>query len=217
MSFIKLRQIANREGFVLVLSEIPPQVANALRAGGLLGDGETLPAVSSPYGCALEWCEDRLLAEVMTRQEARASADNWLASENRQRADVHPAGFLTSRSSKCRSGDFLIQQGDAGDSLYLLFAGRVTGCTGRPRARSCDYAAWWVTRLWVKWVCIACYPAVRPCAPTSRPWLIACRCRRWSRWRRTIPRLRMPFTNLVIRTLAARLEFANREIASLQR
>ena len=41
MSFIKLRQVADREGFILVLSVIPPQVARALRVGGLLGDGTT--------------------------------------------------------------------------------------------------------------------------------------------------------------------------------
>ena len=33
MSFIKLRQLADREGFVLVLSDIPPQVLHALARG----------------------------------------------------------------------------------------------------------------------------------------------------------------------------------------
>src|SRR5208283_3596618 len=37
MSFLKLRQVADREGFAMVLSAVPPQVERALRAGGLLG------------------------------------------------------------------------------------------------------------------------------------------------------------------------------------
>ena len=63
MSFIKLRQIADREGFVPVLSEVPPQVAHALRVGGLLGDGDNLTCrIFTNTDGALEWCEDKLLA-----------------------------------------------------------------------------------------------------------------------------------------------------------
>ena len=217
MSFIKLRQIADREGFVLVLSEIPPHVEHALRVGGLLGDGNYLTCrVFSNTDGALEWCEDKLLAEIMTREEALASADDWLASEiGSEQMFTQLASYL--ELVECKSGDILIQQGEMGDSLYLLFAGRVTVLFRTPEGTELRLRSMVGHTIVGEMGLYRTLPrgaSVRADQPTVayRMTLHAL-----TQMEKDNPDLAYAFHKLVIRTLAARLDFANREVASLQR
>jgi SulP family sulfate permease len=217
MSFIKLRQIADREGFVLVLSEIPPHVEHALRVGGLLGDGDNLTCrIFANTDGALEWCEDKLLAEIMTREEALASADDWLASEiGSEQKFTRLASYL--EVVECNSGDILIRQGELGDSLYLLFAGRVTVLFRTPEGTELRLRSMVGHTIVGEMGLYRTLPrgaSVRADQPTVayRMTLPAL-----TQMEKDDPDLAYAFHKLVIRTLAARLDFANREVASLQR
>jgi SulP family sulfate permease len=217
MSFIKLRQIADREGFVLVLSEVPPHVEHALRVGGLLGDGNNLTCrVFTNTDGALEWCEDRLLAEIMTREEAQAAADDWLASEiGSEQKFTRLASYL--EVVECKSGDILIRQGELGDSLYLLFAGRVTVLFRTPEGTELRLRSMVGHTIVGEMGLYRTLPrgaSVRADQPTVayRMTLNAL-----TQMEKDDPDLAYAFHKLVIRTLAARLDFANREVASLQR
>jgi SulP family sulfate permease len=217
MSFIKLRQIADREGFVLVLSEIPPHVDHALRVGGLLGDGNNLTCrVFTNTDGALEWCEDQLLSEIMTRDEAQAAADDWLASEiGSDRMFTRLTSYL--EVVECKSGDILIRQGELGDSLYLLFAGRVTVLFRTPEGTELRLRSMVGHTIVGEMGLYRTLPrgaSVRADQPTIayRMTLDAL-----TQMEKDDPDLAYAFHKLVIRTLAARLDFANREVASLQR
>jgi SulP family sulfate permease len=217
MSFIKLRQIADREGFDLVLSEIPPHVAHALQVGSLLGDGENFTCrVFTNTDGALEWCEDKLLAEIMTREEALASADDWLASEiGSEQMFTRLASYL--ELVECKSGDILIRQGETGDSLYLLFAGRVTVLFRTPAGTELRLRSMVGHTIVGEMGLYRALPrgaSVRADQPT-----IAYRMTQQSltQMEKNDAELAYAFHKLVIRTLAARLDFANREVASLQR
>ncbi len=217
MSFIKLRQIADREGFILVLSEIPPHVAHALGAGGLLGDGDNLTCrVFTNTDGALEWCEDRLLAETTTRDEARVSADNWLASEiGSEPMFARLASYL--EVVECNSGDFLIRQGEAGDSLYLLFAGRVTvlfQTLEGTELRLRSMVGHTIVGEMGLYRMLPRGASVRADQPTVAYRMSV---QALTQMEKDDPQLAYAFHKLVIRTLAARLDFANREIASLHR
>ena len=217
MSFIKLRQIADREGFVLVLSEVPPHVEHALRVGGLLGNGDNLTCrIFANTDGALEWCEDRLLAEIMTRDEALTSADDWLASEiGSEQMFTRLASYL--EVVECKSGDILIRQGELGDSLYLLFAGRVTVLFRTPEGTELRLRSMVGHTIVGEMGLYRTLPrgaSVRADQPTVayRMTLHAL-----TQMEKDDPELAYAFHKLVIRTLAARLDFANREVASLQR
>ncbi len=217
MSFIKLRQIADRESFDLVLSEIPPHVAHALQVGGLLGDGENFTCrVFTNTDGALEWCEDKLLAEIMTREEALASADDWLASEiGSEQMFTRLASYL--ELVECKSGDVLIRQGETGDSLYLLFAGRVTVLFRTPvgtELRLRSMVGHTIVGEMGLYRALPRGASVRADQPT-----IAYRMTQQAltEMEKNDAELAYAFHKLVIRTLAARLDFANREVASLQR
>jgi SulP family sulfate permease len=217
MSFIKLRQMADREGFVLVLSEVPPAVAHALRVGGLLGDGYDLTCRTfSNIDGALEWCEDRLLEEIMTREEALTSADKWLAQEiGGQDLFARLASYL--EVVECVPGDILIRQGDAGDCLYLLYAGRVTVLLRTPEGvdlRLRSMVGHTIVGEMGLYRTLPRGASVRADQPT-----IAYRLTQeaMAQMEEDDPALAYAFHKLVIRTLATRLDFANREVASLQR
>jgi SulP family sulfate permease len=216
MSFVKLRQIADREGFVVVLSAVPPQVEVALRAGGLLGDGDNSTCrVFQNIDSALEWCEDRLLTEIMTREEALGSAEEWLARE------IGSAPLFARLASylevvEYQPGDILIQQGDAADSLYLLYAGRVTVLFHTPEGADLRLRSMVGHTIVGEMGLYRTLPrgaSVRADQPT-----IAYRLSReaMTQMEQDDPTLAYAFHKLVIRTLAERLDFANREAASLQ-
>lgn len=217
MSFIKLRQVADREGFVLVLSEIPPQVSHALRVGGLLGDGNNLTCrVFTNTDGALEWCEDKLLAEIMTREVALTSADKWLSEEiGGEQMFARLASYL--EVVECQPGDILIRQGDAGDSLYLLYAGRVTVLFRTPEGTDLRLRSMVGHTIVGEMGLYRTLPrgaSVRADQPTIAYRLSL---EAMTQMEQDDPTLAYAFHKLVIRTLAARLDFANREVASLQR
>jgi SulP family sulfate permease len=217
MSFLKLRQVADREGFALVLSDVPPTVAHALRVGGLLGDGDNLTCrVFTNIDGALEWCEDQLLAEIMTREEALTSADKWLTEEiGGEEMFARLASYL--EVVECKPGDILIQQGDVGDSLYLLYAGRVTVLLRTPEGTDLRLRSMVGHTIVGEMGLYRTLPrgaSVRADQPTIAYRLSL---EAMTQMEQDDPTLAYAFHKLVIRTLATRLDFANREVASLQR
>jgi SulP family sulfate permease len=216
MSFVKLRQIADREGFVVVLSAVPPQVERALHDGGLIGDGDNSTCRVFPnIDSALEWCEDKLLTEIMTREEALGSADEWLAREiGSEPLFARLASYL--EVVEYQPGDMLIRQGDAADSLYLLYAGRVTVLFRTPEGTDLRLRSMVGHTIVGEMGLYRTLPrgaSVRADQPT-----VAYRLSReaMTRMEQDDPTLAYAFHKLVIRTLAERLDFANREAASLQ-
>ena len=210
MSLIKLGQIAKRKGFDVVLAAVPPQVARGLRAGGL--DWSVFPDTDT----ALEWCEEKLLAEVTTGDDGRQSADNWLASEIGNE-ELLPRFVSYLDLIEYKAGDYLIRQGDAGDSLYLLFAGRATVLLRTAQGAEVRL------RTMVGHTIVGemgLYRALpRGASVRADQMTIAYRMSSEALTKMEIedPALAYAFHKLVIRTLAARLDFANREVAGLRR
>ncbi len=121
----KLWNLAEREGFIIAVSSLPPAVEKALRSGGLLHPRDKVGKVFPDLDAALEWCEDSLLAERAGDDAAMRSADEWLAREigGHELSDRLPP-YL--ERLEFEAGDTLFAQGAAAEELFLLFAGRVT-------------------------------------------------------------------------------------------
>jgi SulP family sulfate permease len=152
----------------------------------------------------------------MTREEALTSADNWLASEiGSEPMFARLASYL--EVVECQSGDMLIRQGELGDSLYLLFAGRITVLFRTPEGTDLRLRSMVGHTIVGEMGLYRTLPrsaSVRADQPT-----IAYRMslQALTQMEKDDPELAYAFHKLVIRTLAARLDFANREVASLQR
>jgi SulP family sulfate permease len=216
MSLVKLRQIAESKGFQVVLAEVPPHVEQALRIGGLIGSGALACPVFRDTDSALEWCEEKLLAEMETHESTAESADNWLSLEIGNE-ELLPRLVSYLDLVEYKTGDLLIRQGDPGDSLYLLFAGRATVILRTQQGAELRLRSMIGHTIVGEMGLYRSSPrgaSVRADQPT-----IAYRLSReaMARMENEDPALAHAFHKLVIRTLAARLDFANREVAGLRR
>ena len=219
LSLIKLRHLAEREDFMIVLSGLSRGVARSLQLGGFLAANpvtdsrcQVFPDVDS----ALEWCEDQLLSELMTRDEARRSADEWLAAEiGSDELFKRLVSYL--ETVEHGPGEYLFRQGDAADSLSLLVSGRVTivfrtqeGAEVRLRSivRHTIVGEMGLYRASLRGASVIVdQPAI----------VYRLSAEALAQMEEDEPRLAYAFHKFVIRILAARLDFANREVASLQR
>jgi SulP family sulfate permease len=155
----------------------------------------------------------------MTHESYEASlksADDWLAVEI---GDEQMLPRLISYLDliEYKKGDFLIRQGEAGDSLYLLFAGRATVLYRTLQGAELRLRSMVGHTIVGEMGLYRVLPrgaSVRADQPT-----IAYRISReaMTKMERDDPALAYAFHRLVIRTLATRLDFANREIAGLRR
>jgi sulfate permease, SulP family len=217
MSLVKLRQTADRNGFVVVLSSVPPQVERVLRAGGLLDVGGGSGCFVYPdIDSALEWCEDQLLSEIVTRVQAFQSADEWLIAEIGG-AELFTRLLAYLEMIEWKAGDFLILQGDAGNGLYLLCAGRATVLYRAPNGTDLRLRSMVGHTLVGEMGIYRGLPrgaSVRADQPTVAYRMSG---EAMARMEQDDPALAYAFHRLVIRTLASRLDFANREVAGLRR
>jgi SulP family sulfate permease len=216
LSLIKLRQFAERENFVIVVSGLPPVIERTLRAGGFLPTADDpLCRIFPDIDAALEWCEDRLLAENAGRGEAVRSADEWLSREIGSLAlFARLVSYL--ELMEFAPGQKLFDQGDTADSLYLIYVGRVTILYRPPdghviRLRSMAHHT------------VVGEMGLYRSAPRGAEVMVdeptvVYRLTREAmlQMEEDDPSLAYAFHKFVIRTIAARLDFANREIAGLQ-
>jgi SulP family sulfate permease len=152
----------------------------------------------------------------MTREETLGSADEWLTR------DIGSAPLFARLASylkvvKYQPGDLLIQQGDAADSLYLLYAGRVTVLLRTPEGADLRLRSMVGRTIVGEMGLYRALPrgaSVRADQPTIAYRLSL---EAMTRMEHDDPTLAYAFHKMVIRTLAERLDFANREVASLQR
>jgi SulP family sulfate permease len=224
MSLCRLRQIAGRKGFAVVLSGVPPAVKSTLEVAGLIDQrkNSSVPADPPPWlifpdtDSALEWCEEKLLEEVTTQDEEPDSADNWLALEIGNE-ELLPRLVAYLDLMNYQTGDYLIRQGEAGDSLYLLFAGRATVVLQTPQGAELRLRTMVGHTIVGEMGLYRALPrgaSVRADQPTIAYRMSA---EAMARMEREDPELAHAFHRLIIRTLAARLDFANREVAGLRR
>jgi sulfate permease, SulP family len=121
----KLWNFAEREGFVIALSSVPPAVEKALRNGGMLGANDQVAKLFPDLDAALEWCEDSVIARHINSDVAIRSADEWLEREiGAPELFRRLVSYL--KQFEFATGDYVFEQGAAGDALYLLCAGRVS-------------------------------------------------------------------------------------------
>jgi SulP family sulfate permease len=219
LSLVKLRHLAERERIQIALSALPPAVLKALRLGRFLEEEGVEDAICKLFpnlDAALEWCEDRLLEERMTREEALRSADEWLAREIGGIALFKQfVSYL--EVVEYAPGERLFGQGDPADCLNLLYSGRVTIVYRTPEGAELRLRS--IVRHTIVGEMGLYRSLARGASVVADEATIAYRLSReaLAQIEEDNPPLAYAFHRFVIRTLASRLDFANREVASLQR
>lgn len=217
MSLVKLSRFAEREGFLIAASSVPRNVEEVLRRGGLFASGGSGSwTLFHDLDAALEWSEERVLGDLMSSKEALRSTDEWLTREIGSRELFRDfASYL--ETQEYAAGDTLFTQNAPADSLVLLHSGRVSvifrGLDGREiRLRSM------VQQTMVGEMGLYRTRPRGASVSVDRPTVVyTLTAEALEQIEQDNPPLAYAFHKFVIRTLADRLDFANREIAGLEK
>jgi len=217
MTLVKLRHFAEREGFDLVLADLPPNVARSLEKGGFLNEsGPNFCRIFPNLDAALEWCEDKLLSRALKSDEGLHSIEEWLRAELGAPEMVELLkGYLT--LMELRPGDFVFQQGDPGDGLFLLSSGRVTILFHTPAGQEVRLRSMLGHTLLGEMGLYRAMPRGASVLVDEPTVVYRLSKEAIERMEREQPQLAHAFHRFVVRMLASRLDFANREVAGLQR
>ena len=212
-----MRHLAEQGQFKLVFSSLPPGVERSLRKGGLLEEGDDpFCRIFPDLDAALEWSEDLLLHTSEARNTRERTTDEWLKAELGDDALFDAfLSYLTIR--EMAPGDVIFTQGETGDSLYLLSSGRVTILLRAGEGKELRLRSMLGHTLLGEMGVYRGAPrgaSVVVDQPTTVYQLTHAEIRRMETEN---PTLAHAFHKFVIRTLASRLDFANREVAALQR
>ena len=127
LSFIRLVQVAERDGFTVVASGGSEAVRGALRRGGVDGAGELAIRFDQDIERGLAWCENALLKEIAP--EIGTTPVRGLEALVRSiLRDADEADRLTSYFQRLEfaAGDLLITQGAPSDDIYFIEQGRAS-------------------------------------------------------------------------------------------
>jgi sulfate permease, SulP family len=217
MTLLKLRHFAEREGFDLVLSDLPPNVARSLEKGGFLNEsGASFCRVFPNLDAALEWCEDRLLANALHGDEGRRSVDEWLRAElGAPEMAERLKDYLT--MIELQPGDYVFRQGESGDGLFLLSSGRVTILLHTPDGQEIRLRSMLGHTLLGEMGLYRAMPRGASVLVDEPTVVFRLSREAIERMEAEQPQLAHAFHRFVVRMLASRLDFANREVAGLQR
>jgi SulP family sulfate permease len=124
-SFVRLKQLADANGFVIILTDINPAIkAQLARAGLQDGDSNIRFFPSMDYG--MEWCESKMLLEeggssIIRAGSLRAQLRKLFSSN----ADVDKfMGYLEKQI--VQEYHIVIQRGDEPDCMYFVDSGHLT-------------------------------------------------------------------------------------------
>lgn len=123
--FDKLKNLADRHGIHLLLSNVLPHLQPVLEDGGIVELTCGRPSLFDDLDHALEWCENALLADADLLDSGRVTVEEQLAEhamiESRDLSALH--SYLERIETSV--GDVVFEQGDESDALYFIEAGRV--------------------------------------------------------------------------------------------
>ena len=126
MSFVKLRQFAEKRGLSLVFAQQNDQVGMVLERAGFVGAEGATWRSAPDLDHALEWSENRLLAklEVETSAKPRSLMADLAEDLGEPLLVARMMSFVETLSIP--AGTVVLQQGSAAHDLFILDSGQVT-------------------------------------------------------------------------------------------
>jgi SulP family sulfate permease len=215
-SLTKLRNFCTRQGTTLVYASLSKANHAALERGALFG-GSGRQAVFADVNLALAWCEDRLLERAELNEDTGvAGFEAWLQAQLGADARVADLALYLERKDT-EGSQILYRQGEPADSIDLVAAGDLvvdiaTGGEESVRVRRIT------THTVVGEMGFFRRSARSATVASDGPATLFTLTRAsFERMRRERPGLASAFDDFIMRVLADRIEFANREVAALSR
>jgi SulP family sulfate permease len=216
VSLAKLRNYCEKQNATIVYCALPPATHAVLARGGFFG-GRSRHQAFADLNVALAWCEDRLLAEAnLDTDSGLAGFEPWL--QHQLGTSVRAADLLAYLERKDTGGSQVIyRQGEPADAIDLVAAGNLaveiaTSSGGSVRVRRImTHTVVGEMGFFRRTVRSATVSSDGPAT------LFTLTRANFERMRRERPDLASAFDDFILRVLADRIDFANREIAGLRR
>ncbi len=213
LSLVKLRNYCDETGVTLLFSALDETMRHNLERAGFFTSDHRHRSFRSRNE-AIEWCEEELLREHALPSVSLHSFESWIAAEFGELADL---GRIEPYLDRCEfmPGDVLFKQGEPSDSVDMIAEGcvavTVTDETGRTIR----------LRRMIGQTVVGEMGFYRNLPRTAdvvaeQPTLVFRLSRdAFEKMRQKDPAAAAAFHQLIVRLLADRLDFANREISAL--
>jgi SulP family sulfate permease len=125
-SLSKVKQLAAKQGFALLMSQVSPQIVSQIEKSGLRVNQDDSLMLCPDLDHSLEWCEGRLLASGSVKQNgdtvhlAEQLKESWPGGAEPLRLMPYLERMEVSAATH------LIRQSERSESLYFIESGRVT-------------------------------------------------------------------------------------------
>jgi SulP family sulfate permease len=138
LSISKMKQLAQRQGFILIFTSLSPAMRRQLAPEVLTAADQDLCQTFPDLDHALEWCEEQILAENSELNPEGMTPGAGSEAFSRLLAELagkkmKQTGITATTDSmkyvvrqKVAAGNFLIRQGDPPKGLYFLQTGQMT-------------------------------------------------------------------------------------------
>jgi SulP family sulfate permease len=126
LSFRKMLQVAIKNETQIFLTDLTLQMESTLKDLNLLGDHEDAFKSSRTLDLCVQRCEDQLLSSrgVDLKSTHRDISD---ILQEMFLPDYYTEGFVSYlKRTEYKKGDVIVQQGDIGESMYIVAMGQVT-------------------------------------------------------------------------------------------
>lgn len=125
LSFIKLKQVAQKQQLNLIFTQLPFTIQKQLQKGGCLQPNDVICHVFPDLDRGVEWCENQTLESIGWRRKRSLplvlQLDSWLPNVT-QLSDI--VDYL--EEMDVDAGHVLFCTGEMATALYLIEAGQIT-------------------------------------------------------------------------------------------
>lgn len=216
VSFAKLRNFCERQGTTLVYCSLSPANRSALEVGGFFG-GKSRHQSFADLNLALAWCENRLLAKAnLDTDTGLAGFEPWL--QHQLGASIRPADLVAYLERKdVDSSQIFYREGEPADTVDLVAAGSLAIDIAKGNGESLRVRHI-MTHTLVGEMGFFRHSVRSATVSSDGPVTLFTLTRaNFDRMRRERPALASAFDDFIMRVLADRIDFANREVVALSR
>jgi SulP family sulfate permease len=213
-SLMKLTSYCDRRGISIAYAGLSPALRRSLERGRFYG-GKTPHQAFPTRNEAVEWCEEQLLAEHASRDAGGEPADfeAWLAQGLGAQDAGAIAAFFERRTIP--AGTMLYRQGDAPDTIDLVASGSVAITLDDQDGRKLRVRRMSHRTVVGEMGFFRSAPRAANVEAESDTVLYTLSRSGYQRMQQENPQLAAAFLQFIIRAMADRIDFANREIAAL--
>jgi SulP family sulfate permease len=125
LSFIKMKQLAQKYQLSLVFTQLQPTIQQQLQRGGLIEPDDAICHLFDDRDRGIEWCENQILETSKLRRRRfvplALQLKNFFPAPDQVSKLMHYLELL-----KIPEGEFVFRQGDPSDGLYFLESGQLS-------------------------------------------------------------------------------------------